>query len=130
MQAAVTFKPLLTMGALKPFIASWVKEGIAALSTPLMVEAVGNAFTTNAFATEMRCPELYAAAKERARVLLPAAAAEEGEQEPGIDEDLDENSQLSLMNSNHRFKFMRFSNITHALFMRFSKNIHAFLIHF
>ena len=77
--------------------ATWVKNGIAALSTPLMVEAIAKAFATDAFLTEMRCPELYASAKERARLLLPAAAAVEEEAESEIDEDLEENSQLSLM---------------------------------
>ena len=67
------------------------------MSTPLMVEAVVKAFAEKAFLTEMRCPELYASAKERARLLLPAPAAVQEEEESEIDSNLDENSQLSLM---------------------------------
>ena len=109
-QASVLFKPVLTMGALKPFIASWVKTGIAALSKPLMVEAVTKCFAVDAFLTEMHSPELYASATERARALLPVEALAE----PVVDiapspdrnvvvysdeesEDLDDASNLSLL---------------------------------
>lgn len=55
---ATLFAPKLTMGALKPFLTSFVQRGIEALKTPEMRATIKNAFANDGLFTRIRSPEM------------------------------------------------------------------------
>lgn len=57
-QGATAFAPKLTMGALKPFLTSFVQRGIEALKTPQMRETIKTAFANDGLFSVIRSPEM------------------------------------------------------------------------
>ena len=58
----IEFSPKLTMGALKPYLTSFVEKGILALKTPEMKACIQNSFAVDGCFRQMRSPEMQLAA--------------------------------------------------------------------
>lgn len=68
--AANTFNPKLTMGALKPFLTSFVQRGVEAISTPAMQVTIATAFANDGLFAHMRSPEVQLAVQLEGADLL------------------------------------------------------------
>ena len=62
---AAHFAPKLTMGAMKPFLTSFVQRGIEALKTPEMKQSIANAFANDGFFTIIISSEMQLAIQEK-----------------------------------------------------------------
>ena len=81
---AAHFAPKLTMGALKPFLTSFVQRGIEALKTPKMKQSIANAFANDGLFTIIRSSEMPLAIQEE-KALMEVAVPEAEEDANGSD---------------------------------------------
>ena len=81
---AAHFAPKLTMGAMKPFLTSFVQRGIEALKTPEMKQSIANAFANDGLFTIIRSSEMQLAIQEE-KALMEVAVPEAEEDANGSD---------------------------------------------
>lgn len=76
---ATEFSPKLTMGALRPYLTSFVQRGIEALKTPEMKTCIQNSFASDGCFSIMRSDEMQLAAQfDTTQFVDNSAAIEEG----------------------------------------------------